>query len=317
MIRLLVLSAGTSANYHLVKIFKEKFNDSFYIIGVDINESYLIPSINYLDNFYKVPESLDPSYKRIILNLCKKEQIDVILPSFDIEQKLFYRDNIIMKKFDINSLGIPQKTLKIYDNKEKMMKYLYDNDINIPRIFPLYEIKKRKNYFVKPKNGVASVGAREEIGSKIKMDKENKNFLIQEICQKPEITLECFYYNNTLSTVARERIEVKSGVCIKARIYYDQQLHKIAQNFVKKVDVPLYFNLQFMKNSLGELVITDVNFRLAGGMSLSYAAGWDEASAIANVLLKKPKKSVLSCFNLKASEQFVVRAYTDIVTKTV
>lgn len=317
MIKILILSVGTNANYHVAKIFKEKFRDSFFIVGVDINESYLVPSIIYLDSFYKVPSSADSSYFQTILNLCKRERIDVILPSFDIDQKLFYPENSALVGLGIYSLGVPYKSLEMYDNKENMIKFLQKNNIDIPYTFSLSEIEDTKKYFLKPKNGVASQGIKIEKGIEIKKYKENKNLLIQEICQKPEVTLECFYYDGTLNTIARERIETKSGVCTKAHVYHDEQLQEIALNFVKKIETPIYFNLQFMKNSKNRSVITDVNLRLAGGMSLSHAAGWDEASAIANVLLGKSKEDILCCFNLNATEQFIVRAYTDIVTKKI
>ena len=65
------------------------------------------------------------------------------------------------------------------------------------------------------------------------------------------------------------------------------------------------------------IIITDVNLRLAGGMSLSAAAGWDEVSALANIMLKKDTKDVFATLPQKLPVQYVVRAYTDIVTKVV
>ena len=91
MINLLLLSCGTNACYHCAKTLKEKFIDDFYIIGADINEQYLTPSCNYLDSFYKVPYSSSPNYYETILEICKKEKVDYILPSFDSDQKLWNR----------------------------------------------------------------------------------------------------------------------------------------------------------------------------------------------------------------------------------
>ncbi|MBR3613685.1 MAG: HAD hydrolase-like protein, partial [Clostridia bacterium] len=78
---------------------------------------------------------------------------------------------------------------------------------------------------------------------------------------------------------------------------------------------PYCFNLQFMKNSIDQFVITDVNFRFAGGMSLAYTAGWDEVSALAKIMLNKSEDEVLATVPEKIQPQYVVRAYTDVITK--
>lgn len=313
MIKVLLLSAGTNACYHVAKILKEKFN-KFYIIGADINDDFLIPSFYFLDSFYKVPGSDHNDYYQTILKICKNEKVDYILPSFDIDQKLFYPENKDLFDLNVKSLSTPKDTLSIYEDKEIMNNYLKNNNILVPKTYSVEEVNTTDIYFIKPKNGVGSIGARKIQGSEI-LKQDNKNYIIQEMCQEPEFTLECFYYQNKLSSAARERIVSKSGVCTKAKVFTDSQLEKIANDFIKILKVPLFFNLQFMKNSNNDYVVTDVNLRLAGGMSLSYAAGWDEVSALADILLGKNKNEIFKRFNLSSKTQYVVRAYTDIVTK--
>jgi hypothetical protein len=120
-----------------------------------------------------------------------------------------------------------------------------------------------------------------------------------------------------LKTVTRERLDTKSGVCTKACIYEDISLEKIAKQIISFLKVPIFFNLQFMKNSKNVDVITDINFRLAGGCSMSYVAGWDEISALADIMLGKSTDEIFSHFKLKHKRQYVVRVYRDIITKEV
>ncbi|MBE6445135.1 MAG: hypothetical protein E7019_03645 [Alphaproteobacteria bacterium] len=315
MIKLLLLSCGTNACYHCAKTLKEKFEKDFYIIGADINEIYLTPTCNYLDAFYKVPYSSSPNYYEIILEICKKEKIDYILPSFDSDQKLFYPENEDLIKLNVKSLAVNLETLKIYDNKEKMNSFLNSNGILTPKIFSQDEIENNKDYFVKPKNGVGSIGAKIETGFNIRNIKNAQDLLIQEICLEPEYTVECFNFNGIIRTITRERIASKAGVCTKTKIFNHPKLEKIVSDFAKKVKCPHCFNLQFMKNSNNEFVITDVNLRLAGGMSLSTAAGWDEISALAKIMLDKEEDEIFETLPEKIQPQYVVRAYTDIVTK--
>ena len=50
-------------------------------------------------------------------------------------------------------------------------------------------------------------------------------------------------------------------------------------------------------------------------MSLSYAAGWDEVTSLAKVMLGEER--VVESVNNEVPEQYIVRAYTDIVTKKI
>lgn len=315
MVRLLLLTCGTNACYHFAKTIKEKFKEDFYIVGADINEEYLIPTCNYLDNFYKVPYSSSPNYYETILEICRNEKIDYILPSFDSDQKFFYPENKNLLNINVKSLSSKFETLKVYDDKDKMNSFLNSNGFLTPEIFDYAKIENEKKYFIKPKNGVGSIGARVEIGINIKNIPNAQDFLIQEICLEPEYTVECFNFNGNIRTITRERITSKSGVCTKTKIFNHPELEFITQEFAKKINCPYCFNLQFMRNSNGKYVVTDVNLRLAGGMSLSAAAGWDEVSALAKIMLNKSEDEILKTLPEIIQPQFVVRAYTDIITK--
>jgi len=313
MVKILVLSVGTNACYHFVKTIKEKFNNDFYVVGADINPLHLVPTCPFVDRFYQVPLTSDNAYYQTILDICKTESINYLLPSFDADQKLFYPENKDLTDMGVKSLGTSIDTLPIYDNKIKMVEHLRKSNIPVPVIYD--NVLDDEEYFIKPKHGVASIGARKAKGFEIRNLSNKYEYIIQEVCSEPEITLECFWFNGCLSTVARERIASKAGVCVKTRIYNDRNLYRIAEKFVSCLKAPNYFNLQFMKNSLGEPVITDVNLRFAGGMSLSYVAGWDESTALGHIMIGTDKDKVFDTLQPIKGSKYVVRAYTDIVTK--
>lgn len=312
MIKLLVLSAGTNASYHFSKVITENYQSDYCIVGADINDRHLIPTCVYLDAYYKVPYSNHPDYYAEILKICDLEKIDFIIPSYDADQKLFYPENPDLLARNVTSLSTSRDTLEIYRDKEIMHSFLSRNNFPVPRQYLPSDVRHDAEYFIKPRDGVASRGARKVKGDALPSNIED--FVIQEICSEPEYTLECFHYKHAFSSVVRERIATRAGVCVKTKIYHDPRLENIAREFAGKVKAPLYFNLQFMKNEAGEPVITDVNLRLAGGMSLSHAAGWDEASAMAEVMKGEDVDKVFSHLKLNAPIQYVIRAYTDIIT---
>lgn len=315
MKNLLLLSAGTNACYHVAKILKEKFINEFRIIGADINDSYLIPTTPYLDAFYKVPYTNSPDYYQTILNICREEHIDYLLPSFDADQKLFYFENPDLLELKICSFAVKKQTQNIYEDKLKMYTFLQGYNFPLPQMYNINSIIDNDVYFIKPLNGIASIGAKKASGKEIKNLSNSHEWLIQEVCSGPEYTLECFYFDGILRTIARERIATKAGVCVKTKICQINELTDIAKKFVQVIDVPYCFNLQFMKNTKNEYVLTDVNLRLAGGMSLSYVANWDEVSALGKIMLNERTQDILETLPEKIPEQYVVRAYKDIVTK--
>lgn len=311
---LLLLTCGTNACYHIAKRIKECFGDRIRIVGADINKKWMIPTSPFLDCYIQVPLSSDRSYYKTILGICEDERVNYIMPSFDADQILFYKGNKDLERMGVQSLGISKSIVDIYRSKEDTNRFLLINGFPVPRFYRIDEVDDDIEYFCKPCNGVGSVGAEKVLGAEIKK-KKNPDLIIEEICSEPEITLECFNYKGRVYSVARERIAAKSGVCIKAHIYHNEALQNIAQRFSECVDLPYIFNLQFMLNSEGRYVITDVNLRTAGGMSLSYAAGWDEVEALGKIILGE--EGVERSVSKPVQEQFIMRAYTDIVTKRV
>jgi len=313
---ILVLACGLNSAYHMIKVLKNNYTKEFRIIGADINEPYLVPSINLVDKFYKVsPSKIDGFYKEII-SILDKENIDIIVPIFDLDQKLFYRDNPDLLDRKIISTAPIKKTFEYYGDKEKLSNLLSKNGLLTPKTYSIEKIIAKNEYFLKPKDGVGSIDAKKATGEEILSHEKISNYIIQEICYSPELTVESFFFQNKLSTVTRERLETKAGVCTKTCIYHNQELEDIVKKFTEIITVPTIFNLQFMKNQEDKFVITDVNLRLAGGMGLSYKAGWDEISGLSDIWLNKNETEIFSHLKLDSKKQWITRVYEEIITKT-
>lgn len=313
---ILVLACGLNSAYHMINVLKNNYPKEFHIIGTDINDPYLVSSINLVDKFYKVSNSKNNKFYQEIISILDKENIDIIVPIFDLDQKLFYKDNPDLLDRKIISTAPTKKTFKYYGDKEKLSNFLSKNGLPTPKIYSFEKIIKNNEYFLKPKDGVGSIDAKKATGKDILCQKEINNYIIEEICYPPELTVEAFFFRNKISTVTRERLETKAGVCTKTCIYYNQDLENIVKKFTKIIAVPTIFNLQFMKNQENKFVITDVNLRLAGGMGLSYKAGWDEISALSDIWLNKDEKEIFSHLKLNFKKQWITRVYEEIITKT-
>lgn len=324
-IKILLCTCGTNACYHLARILKTNYGDSFYIIGADIHKSWLIPTAGFLDKFYQCPLSSSEGYYDFIVGLCRKHKPDYLIPSFDADQKLFYPENKDLISIGVHSLGTPEETIEnFYKDKVTAARFLKTHGLPVPNHYDFAELDDEKAYCIKPINGEGSVGVRLLSGNEIKaLGMENiARYIIQEVCSEPEITLECFYDRESgyFSSISRNRIANKAGVCTKTMIFNSPELEEFAKALIKVVRLPLYFNLQFMKNNEGQSVITDVNLRMAGGMSMGFAGGWNAAGALAELLFHTAAQSRSQLKRMipqKIVPQYIVRAYTDMVTKKI
>jgi len=266
--------------------------------------------------FYTVPASREPTFVPAIEIIVKEERPNYIFPSLDCDQFFFSADSDLVGRYGVKSLSTPVETLKIYRDKCLMHEACRANGIPVPRRYDLSQVDSQKCYFVKPVRGWASEGAREMKGGEILALQHPHDFIIEEVCRAPERTLECFFHNGRMSSVCRDRLATKAGVCTKTRVHKSPRLEEIARRFAESFKVPLIFNLQFMDDAEGRPVVTDVNLRTAGGMGLSYAAGWDEVSAFAKVLLGRSEEDVFATLPECLPEQFVVRTYDEKITQS-
>jgi carbamoyl-phosphate synthase large subunit len=314
-VKILFLSCGSVASYHFINTLKKLYSNYFYIVGADINEKHLVPVYDLVDEYHKVSNSDEEGYYSSILEIIKAHGVDFLFPVHDIDQILFYPENKDLLLLGVTSFGVPEKTRRIYESKISMFNYLLSKGLPVPMSYGKHEIIKDEDYFVKPIRGYGSQEAKMMKGFDILKHTDFKKFICQEICFFPEITLECFFVEGVLFTVARERISQKSGVCVKARVYHDEYLHGITCLFSQHIYAPPFFNLQFMSNKEGIPVITDINLRMPAGMSMSYSCGWDVVSGFVDLMLSRPIN--YNNFKIRNKEVFVVRTYKDIITKTV
>lgn len=310
--KIFILSCGTNACFNLIRECSENFSDQIEVYGADTTPPEFLASLHYLKEFYRVSPNSSEGYYDEILNILRVIRPDYIIPSFDRDQLLFYPSNPELRSLGIESLGPDYPILDSYQNKTQINEFLRKNGYPVPETYEQDALFDEREYFVKPIDGVGSVGAIKLSGREIKSQEFLKQHIIQELCFGPEVTVECFKYNDFFSCICRQRVSTKSGVANKVRVFEDPQLENIVKTFSELSGIPRIFNLQFMKSSLGEWRITDVNLRMAGGGHLSVACGWNSYRAICGSLLKD--KNIASCFH-KDDESFVSTIQAHIVTK--
>ena len=94
-------------------------------------------------------------------------------------------------------------------------------------------------------------------GQKLILDPDE---FVTEFIDSEEYTTDVFHLNDQIQTCSRIRREVKQGVCTKAEVFWNETLHEVAVELVKKFKMPTCL-IRLLKDE--DHAIIDLNLALA------------------------------------------------------
>lgn len=269
MKRVAVTSAGSSTAYSFVKFLSTQ--EEVEVVTMDINPKSLVFASSLSKIHIVTPLATDVAYEQFILNSMEEHQIDFIVPIHNAE---------IDKLSLLNDSRILTCVLdgSVINNKLLCYTECISKEIPVPKTWSKEEaiqLLGQEYLFAKKIKGVGSIGARKIPHGEVK--ELSGEFLFQELCTSPEVTVDCIAYREDeeikVLSICRERLEVKAGVCTKAKVYQSDAINEIATSVARGFEVIGGFCFQVMKNQSGDFVVTDFNPRLGGGTALSQSTG--------------------------------------------
>ena len=306
MKKILISAGGTATAWHITNLINQYFKDDFEIHICDINADYLIPASTLCYQFHKVPKITDNKYTEEMLKLMKEEEIDIFVPLIDFDLEIFPKDSKELKKINVFSTAPTLNTTLVLSNKKKLEAFLKSNNLPYVPSVKISNIKKDKEYVLKPIQGFGSRGV--EIKKGYEINNISENFIIQEKCEPTEITAEVFN-GEKLYIFLRERVEVKSGVCTKMVPIRNDIIEETIKKLVNLIEMPTAFCIQFMKYE-EEWKIIDCNLRLGAGTALSTSIGFQLTRAFLATLCNKVVKDEWFIYNKDVKA--VLRVYKEI-----
>lgn len=308
----MILSGGTSTAWHIAQVLRSFFNDYIYLIVCDINEQNLVHTATLADEFLTVPAIKSSGYYDFMLSCIREKKVDILIPLIDDDILLFSCDNPDLISLGVCSTAPTSLVTEALSNKKKLWNTLNKIKVATPFVYNnAAELNPTLQYFVKNEVGCGSRGV-ELINGAIAGRLLQDGKVVQEVCSKPEITVDVVHKENRVYTICRERKETKLGVSTKCRVYYDAEIQAIMERIVSCIALPSVCCVQFMKNSNGEWALIDFNLRSGGGTAISAAVGFQAVRFAAAGWLGLPGDAAWVP-EIK-SEHYVVRAYQEIVT---
>ncbi|MET3570694.1 hypothetical protein ABID13_002332 [Enterocloster citroniae] len=311
MIRIMILGGGTAAAWAISKAVKDIGKNRVLLYVCDINPPHLVHTSTLADRYFVIPSIKSVGYYEYMMALFEKEKIDILVPLIDWDLSLFAYDNADLLRLGIYAASPYKQTFNMLSNKRNMTQTLEGMEIEVPHIISSEFLKPECTYYVKPEIGFGSRNSRAVLGRDL-LEMNLNGMIVQELCLPEEITVDVFCDGKVVKSICRERIEVKAGVCTKARIFEDQDLSKVISKLASKFSLPHMNCVQFMRSQQGKWLLTDFNLRLGGGSALSAAVGFKMAESAVALWLEMPE---LVSIDIPAQERFVVRCFEEIVTK--
>ena len=275
-INLLITSVGRRVS--LVKNFEKHFN----VFTADMNPKFSA-ACQYNGSFFKLPPVRSENYIDSLLEVCKKNDIKIIIPTIDTELSILAESKELLKKEGILPVISSKEICETFYLKTTTEEFFIKNGFKTPRIIRDLENAKYP-LFAKLDNSSLSIGAR-KVNSLKEAQTLKGNYIFQEFIEGIEYTIDAFFdeKSNLICVVPRERIEVRCGEVAKARTRKDKliidEIKKLAKHLKGAFGC---LTIQLFKRD-NEIIFIEINPRFGGGYPLSFLAGADYAKFIKDI----------------------------------
>lgn len=318
---ILFCSAGRRAE--LMKDFRKSLAPGSRIIATDM--SRYAPAIYFADKFYLVPSVFDDEYMPTILDICRKEKIQVVTTLIDPEIEILAKNRTLFDAIGVEVLAPYAETAELCFDKYKLFLHLKKVGIPTADTYGSYEDARTAiefgklclPVFVKPRTGSGSVGAHrvntlETLKEACELD---PSLIIQEYMQCEDIDADVYVDTIThqpVSIFSKRKIETKIGGASKTISFKDEKLFEFLRGALThfKFNGPIDVDL-FCKE--GQYYLSEINPRFGGAYLHAYGAGIDFVKMIennANGLVNDP------CFG-NYEDNVVMMMYDSVVIEKI
>ena len=298
-----ILFTSPGRRVELIKIFKSVFPDSD-LYGGDYGPTS--PANYFLEKVFKLPYQIDDIYTKKILEICRKEKIDIVIPLIDPELNFFARKRKYF--FDIGTfimISSPQ-VIDICMNKWKTYQFFKKNNILCPKTWLGSSFNRgefKEPVIIKPCKGSASknIFICKTFKELLRFEELfNDDYIVQEFIDGYEVTIDVFATEEgkCIEAVQRKRLKVRGGEVERGVTQKDPVVFKIIKKIVKTLKPLGVINIQFIIDiENNAYYVTEINPRFGGGYPLAYTAGANFPLLICK--LAKNKKIISKLGNYK------------------
>lgn len=288
---ILILSAGRRVE--LVQSFKKaakRLNIKSNVVAGDCSET--APAIYFADRKAILPRINESNYIDEIISVCKKENINLVIPTIDTDLLLLSEKRERIESESGAMVLISNKeVVSICRDKINTQRFLEENGFKIPKMYSEEELNSNDlkfPLFIKPKSGSSSintfrVNSLEELTTYRALIKDP---IVQDFMEGREFTVDVFldFDGNLITVVPRLRMAIRSGEISKGKIIKDKEIIDDIKRLVKVLKPIGHITVQLMKTNKG-IEYIEINPRFGGGAPMSIQSGADSCENLYRLLM--------------------------------
>jgi carbamoyl-phosphate synthase large subunit len=277
-IKVLITGAGTVTCQSVIKGFRLQQEMQVHITTADPNQ---MSAGRYLgDAFYSVPMATDPSFLSALLEIVRREGIQLLVPIVDYEFPKLSEHRDEFERLGCRVVISSPQAISICNEKERTHRFFQEIGVTSPKTWLPAELPAPIDIsypiFVKPRTGRASLGIHKICDAEefAFWSKRVEDPLYQEFVDGDEYTIDvlCDFDGRVIGVVPRQRIEMKVGISYKGLTVRDPEMIRAGKLIAEKAGIIGPANIQCFKTPRG-LVFFEINPRFSGTLPLTIAAG--------------------------------------------
>lgn len=295
-----ILLTSVGRRSYLVEYFKKALNGNGLVIGAnsDINTS----AMKVVDKAFEVPNVNSDNYIPTLLDICKSENISLVVSLFDIDLPYLAKNKDKFDELGVCLVVSNKEVIDIANDKWSTYNFLVKNNLPTPQTYKSLlsfkdAVAKKEIGFpviIKPRWGMGSLSvykadnmedvtffisycqrAIQSSYLNILSTQLDESVLIQQYITGKEFGVDVFndLNSNRLVTVAKEKVAMRSGETDAATVVDNSLIQDLANNLGSKLGHIGNLDIDILLDHLGNPYILEFNARFGGGYPFSHLAG--------------------------------------------
>ena len=277
-------AAGSAPSVTQYKIFRDL---GLRVIAADSDP--LSVGFIFADAAYQVPPVSSPNYFDSLVEVCRRERVDWILPALDEELLMIAGRRTELEAGGTRVLSSPLKCLEYCVDKRATHAFFRQHGIPTPATWePGSAPSDSFPVIVKPRRGRGStdIYIARNANELAFFSGYVRDAIMQEFMTGREVTVDVLsdFASNPLFIRPRYRIKTESGISYKGAVLDHPGIVCCVERIVRKLGLIGPANVQCFVDESDELRFTEINARLAGSVALTFEADPAFADALVSML---------------------------------
>lgn len=306
-----VLLTSVGRRNYLVDYFKAAVKPGGIVVAA--NSESLSSGMIVADRSYLVSRVDSSSYISEILDICRVEEVGLVVSLFDIDLPYLAKNRERFNDAGVCLAVSDPVVIDVVNDKWRTYLFLNEHGILTPKTF-LDEALVRKSLaegllafplVVKPRWGMGSISVfrvendeefiffykyvqrkvKESYLNILSRDQLDKCVIVQECVEGNEYGLDVFndLKGNHLQTIVKQKLAMRSGETDIAKVIDDARLSELGKVLAKTLRHYGNLDVDILENQKGDLFVLELNARFGGGYPFSHLAGANFPAALTSM----------------------------------